>query len=256
MATGALTALAGGDAYRILALAAAMAGFQSSIGALNDLRDRDDDMLVKRWKPLPAGRVTPALARQVALGGGVGGALLSALAGPATLAVGLCGYGLGVLYDLGLKRTAWGWTAFALALPLVPVYAWLGAGAGLPPQAAVLAVVGPLAGLALACANGLADFEQDLATGAHGIAVRLGRARTLVVMAAADVTLIALCWLTVAGSSGVATALLAGTATLVVGATWSSRDAVRWRWLGWQAQAIGVAGLAVGWLSGAAGVAG
>src|SRR3970040_655329 len=162
---------------RRVALALALAGFQASIGALNDIHDRSDDEVAKPWKPLPAGRVTFAAARATALGGGLLGFLLSGAAGPAALAIGLIGYGLGVAYDLGLKRTGWGWLAFALALPLVPVYAWVGAAVRLPPDTLVVAVMGPLAGLALACANGLVDLERDAVAGGRRGAVRPGQWR-------------------------------------------------------------------------------
>lgn len=229
-----------------------MAGFQASIGALNDIHDRSDDEVAKPWKPLPAGRVTFAAARATALGGALLGILLSTAAGPAALAVGLIGYGLGVAYDLRLKRTGWGWLAFALALPLVPVYAWLGAAAGLPPRVAVLALLGPLAGFALACANGLVDVEHDAVAGGRGVAVRLGRGRATAAIVAADSALVAVAWTTSTGGQAVTWALIAATVTLALGAAWSARLAVRWRWLGWQAQAAGVAILAVGWLAGAA----
>jgi len=232
-----------------------MAGFQASIGALNDIHDRSDDEVAKPWKPLPAGRVTSAAARATALGGGLLGTIVSATAGPAALVVGLIGYSLGVAYDLRLKRTGWGWLAFALALPLVPVYAWLGAPAGLPPRVAVLALLGPPAGFALACANGLVDLEHDALAGGRGIAVRLGRARATAAIVAADVALVAVAWNTSSDGRGVTPTLLAATVTLAVGAAWSSRPAPGWRWLGWQAQAAGVAILAVGWLAGAAGAA-
>jgi len=251
-ATGAIAAIAGADLARSVALALAMAGFQASIGALNDIHDRSDDEVAKPWKPLPAGRVTFAAARATALGGGLLGFLLSAAAGPAALAIGLIGYGLGVAYDLGLKRTGWGWLAFALALPLVPVYAWVGAAARLPPDTLVVAVMGPLAGLALACANGLVDLERDAVAGGRGVAVRLGRWRATAAIVAADIALVAVAWATSIGERGVTPALVAATVTLAVGAAWSARMAVRWRWLGWQAQAAGVAILAVGWLAGAA----
>jgi 4-hydroxybenzoate polyprenyltransferase len=235
-----------------VALALAMTGFQASIGALNDIHDRSDDEVAKPWKPLPAGRVTSGAARATALGGGLLGTLLSAAVGPAALAIGLIGYGLGVAYDLRLKRTGWGWLALALALPLVPVYAWLGAAAVLPPNALVLAVMGPLAGLALACANGLVDLESDAAAGGRGVAVRLGRGRATAAIVAADSALVAVAWTTSTGARGLTPVLVAATVTLVLGAAWSARMAVRWRWLGWQTQAAGVAILAVGWLAGAA----
>ncbi len=126
------------------------------------------------------------------------------LLGPATLLVGLAGYGLGVAYDLGLQRTAWGWVCFALALPLVPVYAWLGVGAGLPPDVGTLILLGVIAGTELAVANGLVDVTTDAGVGTAGIAVRLGLVRARLVMVATALGLLALAWLPTLLGAGLA----------------------------------------------------
>ena len=137
-----------------------MAGFQASIGALNDLHDRDADAVGQPWKPIPSGRVGLGAARSVAVAGalvGVGGSLVL---GPATLLVGLAGYGLGVAYDLGLKRTAWGGSASRSPCRSSPSMPGSGVGAGLPPNVGILFLLGGLAGTELAVANGLVDVDH------------------------------------------------------------------------------------------------
>lgn len=235
-----------------------MAGFQASIGALNDLHDRVDDAVGQPWKPIPSGRVGPGAARSVAVAGAVVGSAGSLLLGPAALLVGLVGYGLGVAYDLGLKRTPWGWACFALALPLVPVYAWLGVGAGLPPNVGTLILLGVLAGAELAVANGLVDVTTDAGVGAVGIAVRLGPVRARLVMVAMALGLLALAWLPTLLGAGLAgsdsptlSGLLGpviGSVALLAGVAMSLRGGAMWSWRGWHVQALGVAILAVSWI--------
>ena len=252
LAVGGLVLIEGGDGARALLLTLGMVGFQVSIGATNDVVDRDRDAIAKPWKPLPAGRVSASAARWIALGAYAMGAALSAFAGLVPLGVGLAGHGLGIAYDLRLKRAGWGWLAFALALPLVPIYAWTGAGAGLPPRLGALTVLGALAGLQLALANELVDLEADAVASGRGLAVRLGRRRatTTMVLTAAAVLSVAVLTFSDAASAA-SSAMVAAIGATAVGVAASTRGAPRWRWLGWQAQALGVALLALAWISAA-----
>jgi len=236
-----------------------MAGFQVSIGAINDVSDRDHDAVAQPWKAIPSGRVSLRTARSVAVGGASVGILASLLLGPATLAVGLMGLAIGVAYDLGLKRTAWGWLCFAVALPLVPVFAWLGAGAGLPPQVATLFLLGGLAGTELAIANGLVDAPGDGQLGARGIAIRLGPGPARATMAAAGIGVLAVAWLSLSGPGGavgssqgsgaIVLGLLSGSVLLAAGVVMSLRQDATWAWRGWQVQAVGIAAVALVWLA-------
>ncbi|MFI5255111.1 MAG: UbiA family prenyltransferase [Candidatus Limnocylindrales bacterium] len=247
---GGLVLVAGGDAPRALLVGVAMAGFQVSIGAANDLADRALDAVAKPWKPLPAGRIGESGAHGVALAGFGLGAVLSALAGPVPLLVGLTGYGLGLAYDVRLKRAGWGPLAFALALPLIPVYAWAAAGAGLPPRLGLIIPLAVLAGLQLALANELADLDADAVADGRGWARRLGRRRAVAVMLAAAVAVLVLAWLTLPGATGTTLgALIAATVATAAGAAASARGPLTWRWLGWGAQALGLALLALAWIS-------
>ena len=237
-----------------------MAAFQASIGALNDLHDRDDDAIMQPWKPIPSRRVSLRTARWIVAAGALVGILGSMALGLATLIVGLAGYGLGVVYDLGLKRTSWGWLCFAIALPLVPVYASLGVGAGLPPQVATLALLGGLAGTELAVAHGLVDAPSDRALGARGIAIRLGATRARAVMAVAAFGALGVAWISFGVAGAAASfgsprwgmpALALGSLVLIAGVALSARDDSAWAWRGWQTQAAGVALLALAWLGSA-----
>src|SRR5205823_5433477 len=87
---------------------------------------------------------------------------------------------LGQGYNLGLKRTPLSGIVFALAMPLIPLYAFAGMGRILP-VLFWLVPVGVLLGVALNLANALPDIEEDAAGGAKTLAVVLGVKRSLLV---------------------------------------------------------------------------
>jgi 4-hydroxybenzoate polyprenyltransferase len=254
-----------------------MLALQCSIGALNDLVDAPLDARQKPGKPIPSGQVRPRGAAAVAVAGAVIGILLSALSGPATAAVAIGGLALGYAYDLRLSRTVLSWLPLSLALPLVPIHAWLGATSGVPEGLLTLIPAAVLAGTGLALANGLVDVDRDAAAGRHTIAVALGRRRAWIVQTAA---LAAAATLAVA----VAPAVPGGTGAIgVTGGTGGTLDLLRAlrfagillgilalalgsialraaspgiRERGWELEAAGVAALGVGWLAGTAAAAG
>ena len=92
--------------------------------------------------------------------------------------------GIGYGYDLWFKGTAWSWVPFAVGIPLLPVFGWLGA-AGDPARVLLRSsCLSPsLAGSALAIANARVDVERDAAAGLDSVAVRLGLERAWVVHA-------------------------------------------------------------------------
>lgn len=151
-----------------------MTALQASIGALNDIHDAPDDAGHKPGKPIPAGLVSvPAAWVVVVLGAllGIGlGTLADVRVGVLAVVVVLIGYG----YDLAAKGTAWSWLPFALGIPLLPVYGWLGATGDLPSFFIALVPMTMLAGAALAIANARADLERDVAAGTVSVATWLG----------------------------------------------------------------------------------
>ena len=80
-------------------------------------------------------------------------------------AVAVAGTATGYAYDLRLKTTAWAWLPFAIGLPLLPVYAWVGATGQVPAPFVLLVPLAVLAGAAVALLNGLVDVERDRAAG-------------------------------------------------------------------------------------------
>jgi 4-hydroxybenzoate polyprenyltransferase len=163
--------------------------------------------------------------------------------------------GAGLAYDAWLKPTRFGWICFAVALPALPLYSWYGATATLPPNWEIVVPVAALAGPALQLSNGLIDVDSDAAAGVGTLAVSLGRRRAIAVMAAAVVAIHVLAWLTLAAQASPLVPALAGDAGALGlgGIVASSQGQAYLRQVGWTAQAVSVAILAVAWLAGAAG---
>ena len=268
-ATAVIAALAGGSVETVLRLGVAMLGIQVSIGALNDLVDAPLDAEQKPRKPIPSGLVTRRAAGAVTVAGGGVGIALSAVSGAPTATIALAGLGLGYAYDLRLARTALSWLPLSLALPSLPIHAWLGAAGVVPTGLLTLVPVGILGGAGLAIANGLVDIERDARGGRQAVAVGLGRraawvAQTLALAIAAALALLIAPTVPVAApnAGGIDLEVLRavrvagiwlGIALLAAGATVlaSRRASVRER--GWELEAIGVASLGLGWLAGTAG---
>jgi 4-hydroxybenzoate polyprenyltransferase len=230
-----------------------MLGIQFGIGALNDLADAERDAGTKLAKPIPSGLVSRGAARLVAIVAIVVGLGLSASIGPGVLGLAVLGAGAGIVYDLRLKGSPISWLPFAFGIPLLPLYAWLGAAGSIPGGILVAAGLAVPAGAALALANELPDLERDARAGLASIGQLLGRQRTWAIGAALQ-ALVAVgagasfraldgrpdLWPALLGSLG----LLGGGIVLGAGAS------VRRRQLGWEVQAVALGLLAAAWLAG------
>jgi 4-hydroxybenzoate polyprenyltransferase len=250
-----LVRLAGAGLERAGLLGLAMFGLQASIGSLNDLLDVERDRGHKPGKPLPRGLLSIPIARAISAGSLGLGLLLSLAAGPAVLLVAIIGVGAGYAYDLRLKATAWSWLPFAIGLPLLPVYAWLGATGAIPPAFALLVPLAVLGGAALALANELADDERDRGVGVRTSVGALGpeRAWRLGAGLQAGVSVIAAGSLLVTGAPVVALGAADGAiALLMVGLVLGRSQRPSTRERGWEVQAIGLGCLAIAWLGGLA----
>jgi 4-hydroxybenzoate polyprenyltransferase len=230
-----------------------MTALQASIGALNDVADAPRDAGHKPGKPIPAGLVSAAVARAVVVAAASVGIVLAAVSGVATLGLALVILAIGYGYDLVFKGTAWSWVPFAIGIPLLPVFAWLGS-VGTPPASfAILVPVAVAAGSALAIANARVDVERDVAAGVDSIAARLGLDRSwaveagllAIVVGAAVATLLA----GTAPAWVVAVAIGAG-ALVAIGVGLGRRADSARRERAWQLQAIGVGLLGAIWLAG------
>jgi 4-hydroxybenzoate polyprenyltransferase len=230
-----------------------MVALQASIGSLNDLVDSALDAGRKPGKPIPAGLVTPASAKTVMVAAAVVGLGLAIPSGPGVTATAIAILAIGYLYDLVAKGTPWSWLPFALGVPLLPVFAWLGAAGSLPGFFAILLPASIAAGAALAIANARADMDRDRAAGQTSVAIRLGGRAGWGLGAAllAIVVVVALGSLWLAGASSASIAAAVGAALMLGAGVILGRDpSPTGRERAWEVQAIGVALLAATWLWG------
>jgi len=253
--SGAAAVLAGGGASTAFRLGVAMLALQASIGALNDLVDAPIDAGRRPAKPIPAGLVSPGLARAVVVGAAGLGLALTVPSGPGTVALAGLGLAIGYGYDLAAKGTALSWVPFALGIPLLPVFGWFGVAGALPAPFAILLPTAVVAGAALAMANALADAERDRAAGIGSVAIRLATRRAWAVVASLDSIVafvaIASLWLTGPPMPGLVAAVLASCLVLIglgLGQSPSSAQLER----AWEIQAVGLALLGAIWLWGMA----
>jgi chlorophyll/bacteriochlorophyll a synthase len=230
-----------------------MTALQFAIGALNDIVDAPADTGRIPPKPIPSGLIGGALARGVVvLTAGVG-LLLAAPSGGATFLVAVVVLLVGGAYDLFAKGTAWSWLPFAVGIPLLPVFGWLGVSGELPDFFAVLLPMAVLAGAGLAVANARVDLETDRAAGTRSVATALGEERSWWVgtMLFAAATLVGL----VLGETrdwapGSIALVVVGTGLVAIGAAFGRRLGAGARRRAWEAQAIGAAIAATGWVVG------
>jgi 4-hydroxybenzoate polyprenyltransferase len=236
-----------------------MLAFQSSIGALNDLIDAPLDAGRKPGKPLPRGVTSSGAARRLLILALVLGLVLAAPSGPATVIVGVGGVACGYAYDVWLSRTPWSWLPLALALPLLPIFAWLGAASVLPLGLLGLIPIGVVAGAMLGLANGIADIERDVAAGVRTAAVRLGRRAAWQIHAVLAGVLILIVAILLprpavdgAAWAGIVLAKVAGFALIALGAGLAAHEAAAVRERGWESEALGVALVGLAWVAAAA----
>jgi 4-hydroxybenzoate polyprenyltransferase len=206
----------------------------------------------KPGKPIPAGTVSPGMATGVSVGAFALGVGLSAAATGASGAIlALVVIAIGLTYDLRLKGTAWSWLPFAVGIPVLPVFGWLGAAGTLPPAFLVLVPAAVAAGAALAIGNALVDVDRDRAAGAGSVALALGQHKAsavhvALVLAVALAAVVSVGWLE---GSILESAVIALVALVPVVAALTARSGgPSRRERAWELEAIGVAVLGIAWV--------
>jgi 4-hydroxybenzoate polyprenyltransferase len=258
-ATLVIALVAGAEPVVAVRLGLAMTALQFSIGALNDVADAPLDRGRRPIKPVAEGLVSLPLARAIAATSALVGLALAAAFGLVLAAVAALGLACGYVYDVRLSRTMVAWLPLSIALPLLPIFAWLGATGHVPTELLALVPIAALAGGGLAVGNSLVDVDADRQRRVPSIAVRLGRPaaarlHALLLAVAALLAVIAL----PRSSSPVAGALVVlGEAVLGLGVAALFRAGPPGRAglarPGWQVEAIGAALIGVGWLVALAG---
>lgn len=172
----------------------AMLGAQLVIGAVNELVDLPFDAIGQPWKPLPAGDVSVKGARGVAAVGGVLAVVFGLPLGLSSFALLALGTGLGLAYDLWLKRSAWSWLPYLLALPLLPI--WVFTALGRPePRLLLLYPLGGLATIGIHLAQALPDVAVDRAAALPTVTSRAGAPAVFVLAWAAALSAPLLVWM-------------------------------------------------------------
>lgn len=185
--TLAMTALLGVSAWltsveglNLIIFVAAVFTGQLSVGWVNDLVDASLDSSAARLeKPVVAGalkRSTLRCAIAIALILTIALSILAAgwIGGFAHLAA----VASAQLYNLYLSRTVWSWLPYAVSFSLLPLFVAQAAARNLWPETSVILLfttVGVIAHLL----NALPDIEIDRRAGKGGLAVSLGRTKSL-----------------------------------------------------------------------------
>jgi len=243
LVAAALTTTAGGSSTQAALAAVTMLGIHTSIGAMNDLLDQERDK-GRAEKPLVGGNVSPQEARvMVVIAATAGFAAASALSSM-SVAIAAAGATLGYLYNAGIKRTPISFLPFALGVALIPAFAWSAAGVPLPAAIATLCLIALPGGSALALQNALADRELDKSVGTNGAVVRLGRQRTIGLIALLHGLTYVLLLVSAPPTSSLVL-LAAGGLLLAVGVSLSTRVRRDLRQRGWEVSALALAACAI-----------
>ena len=253
LVTVAIAVLAGGAPATVVRLGLGMLGIQFAIGAVNDLADMQRDAGSKRAKPIPAGLLSPRAARLVAGVALVVGLGLAATVGLGVLGLAVLGAGAGIAYDVRLKGTPVSWLPYTIGIPLLPLFAWLGASGTVPAAILVAAGLAVPAGAALAMANELPDLERDAQAGLASMTQVLGRRRAWALGAVLQgvVAVGAVAWYRAFdGRPDLWPALFAALALLGAGVALGAGASVGCRQRGWEVQAVAIGLLAAVWLAG------
>lgn len=243
--------MAGADPGVAARLGLSMTALQASIGSLNDILDVEADRGRKPAKPIPAGLVSPRVARATAIVAALVGCALALASGGASVALAVIVLAVGYGYDRFAKGTAWSWLPFAIGIPLLPVYGWFGATGALAPWFAPLLPTAAAAGGAIALANARTDLERDADAGITTVATALGARRSWMAMATlwAVAAAVALGSLAVAGRTLVdATWVLLGLTLVGLGVAVGRDGGPARRQRSWEVQAVGAGLTAVAWI--------
>lgn len=171
---------------RLLYVLVIEAAMQFSISAFNDYFDRRVDA-GRADKPVASGEVSTRAALLLGLALALLALSLAVPLGPWVWALTAVGLGGGLLYDAGLKYTAFSWLPFAISFPTLPLWAWAVASPDghFPLRLLWIVPVAVLLVLGIHLADTLPDLAADAEAGVRGLGHQLGLGNALLVCWAA-----------------------------------------------------------------------
>jgi 4-hydroxybenzoate polyprenyltransferase len=228
------------DGLRLVLLTLMVVLQQAAISLHNDWCDRALDATAKPWRAIPAGVVPQSRIVTAAWATAGLSALVASAFGIDMVLLNAVGIASGFAYNAWLKRTHLSWLPFAIAFPLVPLFAAAALDVW-PPGWPSLFVVGVPVVLAIHLADSLPDLNADAAAGVFGLATHLGP------RAAVRVSLVAL-----ALASGLAAAVGAVASSFLAlagGLAGAAALCAAWRLPALHRPAVttGAAAVALGW---------
>jgi 4-hydroxybenzoate polyprenyltransferase len=175
----ALAARTGRSVVGVIAVGAAVAAGQLSVGWHNDWLDVNRDRTAgRRDKPAATGEIATSSVRRAALIALAATVPLSLASGPRAAGAHLTAVILAWAYNARLKATAASFVPFAVSFALLVAFITLGATpSSWPPWWALGAAA--LLGCAAHLVNAAPDLADDLAAGVRGLPHRLGRSTSV-----------------------------------------------------------------------------
>jgi 4-hydroxybenzoate polyprenyltransferase len=180
--TGA-TWIFGGSPVAVIAVLCASAAGQATVGWTNDLHDAGVDAQASRThKPTVRGDIRPEDLRiPIIVSGSLTIPLSFIAAGWLGGAAHIVAVASALTYNFFLARTVWSWLPYAVSFGLMPLFVAQAVSTSLWPAALVIAL-SICVGVAAHLLNAIPDIDVDRASGWGGLAVSLGKRRSVVVV--------------------------------------------------------------------------
>lgn len=179
------TAVCGGSWSAVALVLLASAAGQATVGWTNDVHDAAADRAAGRVnKPTVRGELRPEDLRAPILVSATLTIPLSFLAaGWIGGAAHIAAVASALVYNFFLARTMWSWVPYAVSFALMPVFIAHASSPTLWPTIPIV-LLSVLVGVTAHLLNAIPDIDIDRETGWGGLAVSLGKRRSMVVVAA------------------------------------------------------------------------
>lgn len=178
------TAASGGTWLSVALVFLASAAGQATVGWTNDVHDADADRAAGRiTKPTVRGDVHPDDLRLPIVVSAILTVPFSFLAaGWLGGAAHIAAVGSALVYNFFLARTVWSWVPYAVSFALLPVFVSQASASTLWPTVPIT-LLSVLVGVTAHLLNAIPDIDVDRRTGWGGLAVSLGKRRSIALVA-------------------------------------------------------------------------